>query len=410
MTLRRLTGLEKQKLEAERVQLEINIAKYRDILSSRGKVIDVIIEELLEIKARFGDERKTEISNELATTEDESLIPEEEIVIALTANNYVKRMTTDTFRTQNRGGRGVKGMNTNDNDVVSIIVHTKTHTDVLFFSNLGKVYRMRGYAIPESGRASKGTPIQNLILNLEKDERIMSIISLDDYHEEHYLFFITVNGVVKRTKLSEFASIRQNGKIAISLRESDALLDVKRTDGKAFIGLASINGKMVKFNETDVRAMGRTAAGVKGMSTGGSEVVSATTSLEGEFILAITQKGYGKMSPAESYRLTKRGAKGVLTINTTDKNGKLVALRAVNGDEDLMIVTAGGTIIRIPLDQVKVAGRNTQGVRVIKLDGRQKVSSIAIVPHLENGDFEEPQPLDEDEEIAAVPEENDADI
>ncbi|MDD3206948.1 MAG: DNA gyrase subunit A [Bacilli bacterium] len=410
MTLRRLTGLEKQKLEAERVQLENNINKYRDILSSREKVIDVVVEELLEIKNRFGDERKSNISDEDAEIEDESLIPEEEIVIALTANNYVKRMTTDTFRTQNRGGHGVKGMNTNENDIVSIIVHTKTHTDVLFFSNLGKVYRMRGHRIPESGRVSKGTPIQNLIFNLEKEERIMSIISLDAYSEEQYLFFVTVNGVVKRTQLSEFSSIRQNGKIAISLKEGDTLLDVKCTDGNALIGLASSNGKMVKFNETDVRPMGRTAAGVKGMSTAGSEVVSATTSLEGALILAITQRGYGKMSPAESYRLTKRGAKGVLTINTTDKNGKLVALRAVNGDEDLMIVTAGGTIIRIPLEQVKVAGRNTQGVRVIKLDGRQKVSSIAVIPHEENGDLEETPEEPVDEEITAKVEENDADI
>lgn len=410
MTLRRLTGLEKQKLEAERTQLEANIAKYRDILSARSKVIDVIIEELLEIKERFGDERKTEISNEVADIEDEALIPVEEIVVALTANNYVKRMTTDTFRTQHRGGRGVKGMNTNDNDVVSIIVHTKTHTDVLFFSNLGKVYRMRGHQIPESGRASKGTPIQNLILNLEKDERIMSIISLDDYHREHFLFFITTKGVVKRTLLSEFESIRQNGKIAISLKEGDALLDVKRTDGSAFIGLASSNGKMVKFNESDVRSMGRSAAGVKGMSVDGAELVSATTSLEGGLILAITQRGYGKMSPAEDYRLTKRGAKGVLTINTTDKNGALVALRAVKGDEDLMIITNGGTIIRIPLEQVKVAGRNTQGVRVIKLDGRQKVASIAIVPHEENGDFEGEPEESEVEEKTANPEENDAEI
>lgn len=410
MTLRRLTGLEKQKLEAERVQLEINIAKYRDILSSREKVIDVIVEELLEIKARFGDERKTEISNELAKIEDEALIPEEEIVIALTANNYVKRMTTDTFRTQNRGGVGVKGMNTNDNDIVTIIVHTITHTDVLFFSNLGKVYRMRGYEVPESGRTSKGTPIQNLILNLEKDERIMSIISLDDYHEDDFLFFITSKGIVKRTILSEFESIRQNGKIAISLRDGDALLDVKRTNGNAMIGLASSNGKMVKFHESDVRSMGRTAAGVKGMSTDGAELVSATTSLEGDLILAITQRGYGKMSPAESYRTTKRGAKGVLTINTTEKNGKLVALRAVNGDEDLMIITAGGTIIRIPLDQVKVAGRNTQGVRVIKLESRQKVASIAIVPHDENVEPEHNSEEIQEEENVAIPDDNDAEI
>ncbi|NLN80866.1 MAG: DNA gyrase subunit A [Erysipelotrichia bacterium] len=409
MTLRRLTGLENQRLENERKQLEINISKYKEILSTRENIIEVITEELLDIKQRFGDERKTEISNEIASIEDEALIPEEHIVLTLTENNYVKRMTSDTFRTQNRGGRGVRGMNVYEGDIVNILVHTNTHTDVLFFSNLGKVYRLRGYMIPESGRVARGTPIQNILKNLEKDEQIMAIVPVDEYLDDHFLFFITTNGIVKRTAISQFISIRQNGKIAISLREGDSLLDVKCTNGDTLIGLASNNGKMVKFHESDVRSMGRTAAGVKGMNVDdGGVVVSATTSLEGDLILAITQQGYGKMSPAESYRQTKRGAKGVLTINTTEKNGKLVALRAVNGDEDLMIISTKGTIIRIPLTQVAVIGRNTQGVRVIKLDGRQQVSSIAIVPHEEeeeiieeNEDLLEDAVINDNEEVVS---------
>jgi DNA gyrase subunit A len=381
MTFRRLTGLESKKLVDERAELDKNISYYKNLLSSRQNIIDVVVNELIEIKNRFGDERKTEITSDLATIEDESLIPEEEIVITLTKNGYIKRLTTDTFRTQNRGGRGVKGMSTNENDVVSILLHTKTHTDILFFTNTGKVYRLRGYVVPESGRNSKGFPVQNL-LNLEKDEKVMSIIALDEYSDSNFLFFITKRGIVKRTKIEEYKSIRQNGKIAISLREGDQLLDVKHTNGECVIGIASSQGKMASFNERDVRSMGRTASGVKGMSVSGdAEVVAATTSLEGSLILAITQKGYGKMSEASDYRLTKRGTKGVLTVNATPKNGKLVSVHAVKGDEDLMVITASGIVIRIPLSQIKISGRNTQGVRVIRLEDRQKVSSIAIVPH-----------------------------
>ena len=381
MTLRRLTGLEESKLEEERKQLEENIAKYNHILSSRENIIEVVVAELSEIKEKYSDERRTNISDEAATIDDESLIPEKEIVITLTSNNYVKRMEADTFRTQNRGGRGVRGMATNENDDVAIMVHTRTHMDILFFSSLGRVYRLRGYMIPEGSRISKGLPIQNL-LNLEKGERIMSIIPIEEYNENHYLFFATRSGIVKRTSVLEFESIRRNGKIAISLREGDALLDVKQTDGNTEIVLATNKGKLCRFNENECRPLGRPASGVKGIDAGGAPVISLSTSLEGSYILAITQKGYGKMSPIEEYRQTKRGAKGVLTLNTTAKNGKLVCLRAVNGDEDLMMVTSNGTVIRIPLDQVKVSGRNTQGVKVIRLDDdKQKVSSITVVPH-----------------------------
>lgn len=390
MTLRRLTGLEEGKLEEERKELEANIAKYHYILESREHVVDVVVEELNEIKEKYSDERKTEISDEAATIEDEALIPEKEIVITLSKNNYVKRMESDTFRTQNRGGRGVRGAALNDEDEISIMLHTKTHIDIMFFSNLGRVYRLRGYMIPEGSRISKGIPIQNL-LNLEKGEKIMSIIPIDDYSEGNYLFFATKDGIVKRTKVEEFESVRKNGKIAISLREGDALLDVKYTTGDVTICLASSKGKLVKFNENQARPLGRTASGVKGIELDdGAVVVGMTTSLEGGYILVITSHGFGKMSEIGEYRETKRGAKGVTTLNATVKAGKLVAMRAVKGDEDLMMVTNGGTVIRIPLDQVKVAHRVTQGVKVIRLeDEKQRVSSITVVPHEEEIEGEE---------------------
>ena len=409
MTLRRLTGLEEGKLEAEKAALLANIEKYNHILSSRENVVEVVVNELLELKEKYSDERMTEISDDAATIEDEDLIPQKDIVIVLTTNNYVKRMTTETFRTQHRGGRGVRGMSTNGEDSVNLMIHTHTHTDVLFFSNLGRVYRLRGYMIPEESRTSKGLPIQNL-LNLEKGEKIVSILPLDDYHPEHFLFFATKEGVVKRTALSEFESIRKNGKIAILLKEGDMLLDVKRTNGEALICLASSKGKMVKFNEADVRPIGRTAAGVKGMDlSDGSSVIGLTTSLEGENILVVTLYGYGKMSPLDDYRESHRGTKGVITLNVTSKNGRIVAMRAVKGDEDLMMITNGGTVIRMPLEQIKIVGRNTQGVKVIRLDDeKQRVSSITIIPHEDISGEEEVAKSDNDEvtEEAKTPAEN----
>lgn len=409
MTLRRLTGLEEGKLEAEKAALLANIEKYNHILSSRENVVEVVVSELLELKEKYSDERMTEISDDAATIEDEDLIPQKDIVIVLTTNNYVKRMTTETFRTQHRGGRGVRGMSTNGEDSVNLMIHTHTHTDVLFFSNLGRVYRLRGYMIPEESRTSKGLPIQNL-LNLEKGEKIVSILPLDDYHPEHFLFFATKEGIVKRTALSEFESIRKNGKIAILLKEGDMLLDVKRTNGEALICLASSKGKMVKFNEADVRPIGRTAAGVKGMDlSDGSSVIGLTTSLEGENILVVTLYGYGKMSPLDDYRESHRGTKGVITLNVTSKNGRIVAMRAVKGDEDLMMITNGGTVIRMPLEQIKIVGRNTQGVKVIRLDDeKQRVSSITIIPHEDISGEEEVAKSDNEEvtEEAKTPAEN----
>ena len=389
MALRRLTGIETDKLLAEKAQLEANIANYHRILSSRENIIEVLEQELTVIKDKFGDARRTKILDSEGSIDDEDLIPEEDIIITITKSGYIKRVTSDTFRTQNRGGRGVRGMTTNENDVVDLILYTKTHTDVLFFTDKGKVYRIRGYKIPEFTRQSKGLPVINL-LNLEQGENVKAIVAPGELpvigengeKPEAYLFFITKKGVVKRTASEEFESIRQNGKIAISLREDDELLDVKPTNGDAIIGIASSNGKMVKFHENEVRSMGRTAAGVKGIDlSDGSEVVGATTSLEGTYILAITDKGFGKLSPFDEYRQTARGAKGVITIKSTEKVGKLVSVRAVNGDEDLIVITKKGVVIRTPIEQIKIAGRNTQGVKIIRIDEKTTVSSIAIVAH-----------------------------
>ena len=264
----------------------------------------------------------------------------------------------------------------NKEDVISIIVYAQTHTDILFFSNLGKVYRLRGYQIPEYSRTSKGLPVQNL-LQLEDNEKILSIITVDEYKDDNYLFFATKDGVVKRTSVKEFELIRQNGKKAITMREDDELINVKLTDGNALISLSADNGKMVKFPETDVRVMGRTATGVKGMDIDeNTHVISLTTSLEGKYILALSEKGYGKMSLLEEYRQTSRGTKGVITMNMTDKTGKLVATRAVNGDEDIIVITKLGVVIRTSLKQVAISGRNTQGVKIIRLKDDESVSSV----------------------------------
>lgn len=378
MRLAKLTGLEKSKLQDEIQRLRDQIAGYTTLLSSRENIVEQVLSELDEIKNRFGDARRTEISTDLSSIDDEDLIPEEEIIVTLTKNGYIKRLATDTFKTQHRGGRGVKGMQTHENDAVDILIHTKTHTDVLFFTNKGKVYRIRGYRIPEFSRTSKGLPIVNL-LNLEKEEKVMSILSMDEYSHGHSLFFFTKNGLVKRTDVKEFDSIRQNGKIAISLRDGDELFAVKHTDGNAYIGIAANNGKMVKFHEMDVRMMGRTASGVKGMNVDGGFVVGATTSLDGQYILVVSEHGYGKMSSFDDYRITTRGTKGILTIHATEKIGSLVAMRAVQGTEDLMIMTKAGIIIRISLSQVKIAGRNTQGVRLIRLEEGQEISSTAVL-------------------------------
>ena len=433
MTLRRLTGIETDKLIAERNQLEQNIAEYKRILSSRDNEVEVVIKELEEIKDKFGDDRRTEISNVAANIDDEDLIPQEDIVVTLSRGGYVKRLSVDQFKAQHRGGRGVRGTSLNENDVVDLMVYTKTHTDLLFFTDLGKVYRIRGYQIPEYQRTGKGIPVINLI-NIEKGENVKSIIAVDEYLDYRFLMFFTKDGIVKRTPISEYESIRQNGKIAITLREGDNLLTVKEIqskrkasgeinpdinyytmtlaeDGKAtfnkvenpkqedfdqyyvdtVVGIASSEGKMVNFPVDEVRPMGRTASGVIGIDLDeGVEAVGVTAAYEGELVLVVTDKGYGKMTHFSEYRITKRGAKGVSTLKSTDKVGKIVTVRSVSAEDDLMVITNYGIVIRTHLSEVRQSSRNTQGVKILNLEGRQKVSSIAIVPYEEEVDEEEP--------------------
>ena len=418
MTLRRLTGIETDKLEAERVQLEKNIAEYTRILSSRENIIEVIAKELGEIKDRFGDERRTSISDSDASIDDEDLIPQENIVVTVSRGGYIKRLNSDTFRTQHRGGRGVRGMSTNENDVVEMMLYTKTHTDLLMFTDYGRVYRIRGYQIPEFNRNSKGIPVINLI-PVEKGEKLESIVAVDEYTDDKYLMFFTTAGLVKKTPIKEFENIRANGKIAISLKEGDSLLSVKPVDDNSIVGIAGSNAKMVNFKSTDARPMGRDTMGVKGIDLNDGEyAIGCTTSEEGEYMLSITDKGFGKLTKVVegvdengnnilTYRITNRGAKGVTTMKLTDKIGKLIAVRAVSLEDDLMAITNAGIVIRTPLSEIRLASRNTQGVKIVNLEGRQKVTSIAIVPH--EDDSEDPEALEADEPVEEVKDGSDVD-
>ena len=378
MRLARLVGLERIKIEEEYTALMAAIADYRDILAKPERVMAIIRQELLDIKTRFADERRSEIVEADTDIEDEDLIPREDVIITLTANGYVKRTTVDTYRTQMRGGKGVKGMTVNEEDVVDQFLTMSTHDNLMLFTNYGKVYRLKGYRVPAASRIGKGLPVQNL-LNLDKDEKVRALVAVSPEHDRNYLFFVTKNGLVKRVEAGEFESIRQTGKIAISLNEGDELIAVKATTGQDEIIIGGSNGKAVRFNENDVRPMGRNAAGVKGFTTDGCDVVGMATDKEGQYILSVTQLGYGKKSVLTDYRLTSRGAKGVKTINITDKNGPLVVLKAVNGDEDLLMVTDTGTIIRINLSHVGVYGRDTQGVRMISVDEGGSLSMAAVV-------------------------------
>ena len=378
MRLRRLVGLERTKIEDEYQALVLAIADYEDILANHDRIISIIKTELTEIKDRFNDERRSEIVEADTDIEDEDLIPREDIIMTMTINGYIKRTPVDTYRTQNRGGKGVKGMTVNEEDVVDQFLTMSTHDQLMLFTSFGKVYRIKGYRVPAASRIAKGLPVQNL-LNLDKDEKVRALVALTPEHDGKYLFFVTKNGLVKRVAAEEFDSIRQSGKIAIGLNEGDELIAVKATSGSDEIIIAGTNGKAVRFNENDVRPMGRNAAGVKGFNTDGCDVVGMATDKEGQYILSVTQNGYGKKTALTDYRLTSRGAKGVKTINITDKNGPLVVLKAVVGDEDLLMVTDTGTIIRISLENVGIYGRDTQGVRMISVAEGGSLSMAAVI-------------------------------
>lgn len=378
MQMKRLTGLERDKIENEYAALQVTIADLKDILANHSRVVQIIKDELSEIREKFGDDRRSEISDADGGMEDEDLIPVEDVVITMTTNGYIKRIPSDTYRTQNRGGRGVKGMSVNEDDVVDMLITMSTHDYLMLFTNKGKVYRMKAYRIPNATRTSKGLPVVNL-LQLDKDEKVQALVPVDHERQSKYLVFATKNGIVKRTSVEEFNLIRTNGKIAISLRENDELIAVKETRGDDEIIIAGSNGKAVRFHEDQIRSMGRSASGVKGFNTDGGIVVGMTTSREGSHLLCVSENGYGKRTPIEDYRKTSRGTKGVRSMHLTDKTGSLVAVRSVNGDEDLMIMTNGGIIIRISLNNIRQYGRNTQGVKLINVGENEVVSRVAIV-------------------------------
>ena len=389
MKLRRLTGLEREKIEEELNVLRIEIERLRGILADNNKVLGIIKDEMTEIKNKYGDERRTKIDmTAVDYIEDESLIPEENILVVLTNKGYIKRTTADTFKSQNRGGVGIKGMSTNDEDFVEHMINLSTHDYILFFTDKGKVYRLKGYEIPEFSRQSKGIPIVNL-LQVEKDERVNAIIQISREENSKYLLFATEAGVVKKTLISEFDNIRNSGKICISLRENDKLIGVKKTTGNDLVLLGSDSGRMVKFNEDEIRVMGRTASGVRGISLDGSKCICSEIVKEEDTILLVTEKGYGKQTKVSEYRQTRRGSKGVKAMNITEKNGNLVSVKIVHEGKELVIMTNSGMTMRMPLDQISVLGRVTQGLRLINLKDNQKVSTISLVDKPEEETSEE---------------------
>lgn len=394
MRLVRLSGLEREKIEAEYQELQVLIAELKAILADEAKIVEIIRTEILEVKERFNDARRTEItSGGMEMIEDEDLIPVENSVVTLTHNGYIKRLAANTYRSQKRGGRGVQGMGTNEDDFVEHLMNTSTHDTILFFTTKGKVFRAKGYEIPEYGRTAKGLPIVNL-LNIDKGEKVTAMIRVDSFDKDAYFIFTTKTGVTKRTPVSQFANIRTNGLIAISLREDDDLIAVRLTDGDKQVIIGTRDGMLVRFQEEDIRSMGRTAGGVRGIKLReGDEVVGMEIVEPGQEILVVTAKGYGKRTTEEEYRLQSRGGVGLKTIQITDKNGPMVAVKTVDGSEDLMLITINGMLIRMDVNDISLIGRSTQGVRLIRLGDDELVATVAKV------EKEEEDPSDEDEQI-----------
>ncbi|WP_304684118.1 DNA gyrase subunit A [Ileibacterium valens] len=382
MQIRRLSGLEREKIENEFESLNAAIADYQDILANKERVLGIIRENLDDIAEKYGDARKTDIIEGSYDVLDEDLIPEENIILTLTDSGYIKAQQLDTYHTQNRGGKGIRSISLNEEDSIDRMITLSNHDFVLLFTNLGRVYRLKGYQFPLGSRTSKGMPIVNL-LPLQENEKVTELHAYNDSSKAESLLFITSQGIVKRTPIQEFYNINRNGKIAITLNEGDQLAFVKSTLGDEEIVIAGDNGKAIRFKETEVRQMSRTASGVRGFDTAGGHVVGAATSSEGNMIFALSENGYGKQSLLDSYRLTSRGKKGVRTLNVTGKTGALVALKAVTGDEDALIATQNGQIIRVHLHNISVLGRNTQGVRVVKPNENDKVYRVTLVDHEE---------------------------
>ena len=399
MRLVRLSGLEREKIEAEYQELQVLIAELKEILADEAKIVDIIRTEILELKERFNDKRRTEItSGGLEMIEDEDLIPVENSVVTLTHNGYIKRLAANTYRSQKRGGRGVQGMGTNEDDFVEHLMNTSTHDTILFFTSKGKVFRAKGYEIPEFGRTAKGLPIVNL-LNIEKGEKVTAMIRVDSFEEDAYFIFTTKTGITKRTPVSQFANIRTNGLIAISLREDDDLISVRLTDGEKQVIIGTRDGMLVRFQEDDIRSMGRTAGGVRGIKLrDGDEVVGMEIIEPGQEILVVTEKGYGKRTSEEEYRLQSRGGVGLKTIQITDKNGPMVAVKTVDGSEDLMLITINGMLIRMDVNDISLIGRSTQGVRLIRLGDDELVATVAKVEKEEESNEENDEVEDQVED------------
>lgn len=379
LKLRRLTSLERDKIESELLELLKEIEELKAILASEQKVLDIIKKELIDIKNRYSDERKTSIDmTAIDYIEDESLIPNDDVIITLTNKGYIKRIESEIYKSQNRGGVGIKGMTTNEEDFAKYLINMKTHDYILFFTSKGKVYRMKGYEIPEYSRQSKGLPIINL-LPIDKDEEVTTMLKISK--EENYKFIVlcTQNSLIKRTDIKEFDSIRNNGKIAITLKGDDKLISARKTNGDSHILIGSSTGRMVKFDEKEIRIMGRTASGVKGINIGHGVCVGCEIADNNQEVLVVTEKGYGKRTTINEYRQTHRGSKGVKALNITEKNGNIVSFKIVNGNEDLMIITNSGIIIRLPIDQISKTGRVAQGVKLINLKEEQQVSTVALL-------------------------------
>ncbi|ODP29430.1 DNA topoisomerase (ATP-hydrolyzing) [Paenibacillus nuruki] len=386
MRLQRLTGLEREKIENEYNELLVKIAEYREILANEDLVLEIISTELNEIKERFGDERRTEITVGEESILDEDLIPKEEVIVTVTHTGYIKRSPVTTFRSQKRGGRGVIGMDMKDTDFVQHLFVTNSHNHLLFFTDKGKVYRIKAYEIPELGRTARGTPVINLI-QIEQGESVNAVISVEQFEGDQHLFFATKQGVVKKTRLDDYTNIRKGGLIAINMREDDELIEVKLTDGKQEIIMGTSYGMSIRFSEGNVRPMGRSATGVKGITLDeGDAVIGMDIVDDDQKVLIVTSKGYGKRTPGSDYRIQTRGGKGIKTMNVTDKNGKLAGLKVVKDEEDLMIITTSGTLIRMDIEGISTMGRNTQGVKLIHIRDEDSVATICRTDKNEDDD------------------------
>ncbi|MGE7825664.1 DNA gyrase subunit A [Paenibacillus sp. NPDC093718] len=393
MRLQRLTGLEREKIENEYQELLARIAELREILANEHLVLQIINDELQEIKERFSDERRTEITVGEDSILDEDLIPREEVIITITHTGYIKRLPANTYRSQKRGGRGVVGMDTKSEDFVEHLFVTNSHHYLMFFTDKGKAYRLKAYEIPELSRTARGTPIINLI-QIEQGESINAVIPVENFDSDNFLFFATRQGVVKKTPLEDYVNIRKGGLIAINLREDDSLIEVKLTDGQQEIIMGTAQGMSIRFKESDVRSMGRSATGVKGITLDDDDEVIGMDVVDQELdILIVTTKGYGKRTPASDYRSQTRGGKGIKTINITEKNGPVVALKVVKSEEDLMIITASGTIIRTSMEGISTMGRYAQGVKLINI---REDDSVGTVCRADKSD--EPEAGEEEEE------------